>query len=598
MLAVVTPAALPLEKELPGSSLDLSTIRALPVQHNGRWMPLDTVARDVVESVTGSEFHRGIDPTLLLLSWTLESQTWMQEPLITIANAELRSELELSNSQTVFSYTELVNHKPLLSLIDGLAHAGGGKLDPLQSKVADINKKLWTLDRVFSRQIIRPIPDPADSLGAWFPITAMSPTDSDDIVAVKSAWAALGSALVIEEADAFAEASGRLVESLGKLPTAFRPDSKLLETELRYNKLRPFRTAWYIMVVGAVLAASRLLVRWRSVDAVAVIVMLAGFGVLTYGLLLRWQIAGRIPASNMFESLLFLSWGMGAAAILSMFVLRDRFVPLTASAMGALALILADCLPLDHFIRPIPPVLLDTIWMSIHVPIIMVSYSVLTLAVLIAHVQLVVLACAPTRSGAIKTIDSLHYWYMHAGSILLLAGIITGSMWAASSWGRYWGWDPKEVWSLVAFLAYITIMHVRIGPRRASFATYAVGLSLIAVVFVLVAQRLAPLDGGKLAALGATAAAVAMFVLSHGMLATALKSIVAFWLIIMTYLGVNYVLGTGLHTYGFGTGAVMDTMIRVGAIDLCLMVVLSAVHLARRPAQAPPAGGRLATSTA
>jgi ABC-type transport system involved in cytochrome c biogenesis permease subunit len=325
---------------------------------------------------------------------------------------------------------------------------------------------------------------------------------------------------------------------------------------------------------------------------------IAGFAVLTYGLWLRWQVAGRIPAANMFESLLFLSWGMGAFAILSRFLMHDRSVPLTASAMGALALFLADVLPLDQYIRPIPPVLMDTVWMSIHVPVIMVSYSVLTLAMLIAHVQIVVMAAAPHRRSWITAIDTMHYWYILVGSILLLAGVITGSMWAASSWGRYWGWDPKEVWSLIALLGYLTILHVRADTRSVPRWAYAIGGLLAAAVFVLAAAKLAPLSVTKVAALAGAALAVAIFVFTHGPFATALKSILAFWMIIMTYLGVNYVLATGLHSYGFGTGAVLKYMFLLARIDLAIIALCALLyylrgHTGTAPQAVPSTGGRL-----
>jgi ABC-type transport system involved in cytochrome c biogenesis permease subunit len=342
------------------------------------------------------------------------------------------------------------------------------------------------------------------------------------------------------------------------------------------------------MVLAAVLSGIALIVRRRWVDALSALVMLGGFGVLTYGLWMRWQLAGRIPASNMYESLLFLSWGMGAFAILSGLIQRQRLVPLTASGMGALALFLADSLPLDYFIRPIAPVLLDTVWMSIHVPIIMVSYSVLALAVLIAHVQVLAMAIAPGRRPIAEKLDSLHYWYVHIGSILLIAGIITGSMWAASSWGRYWGWDPKEVWSLVAFLGYMAILHVRIDRDRVPSWGYAVAGALGSALLFLIARRLAPLSGYEVLALAGTAAAVVVFVLARGAFATAFKSILAFWMIIMTYVGVNYVLGIGLHSYGFGTGAVVRYMFGLGGMDLLLVAACAAVYVVRSGWKASP----------
>jgi hypothetical protein len=142
------------------------------------------------------------------------------------------------------------------------------------------------------------------------------------------------------------------------------------------------------------------------------------------------------------------------------------------------------------------------------------------------------------------------------------------------------------VWSLVALLGYLTILHVRIDRERIPRWAYVVGALLAIALFALVAPKLAPLTGGKLLALGGAGVGMVVFVLAQGMFATALKSILAFWLIIMTYVGVNYVLGIGLHSYGFGTGAVVRHMFLTGGIDLGIVVLLTAVYVARREERA------------
>ena len=329
-------------------------------------------------------------------------------------------------------------------------------------------------------------------------------------------------------------------------------------------------------------------------DRVAALGLILGFVILNYGLYLRWQVAGRIPAANMYESLLFVGWGMGVFAIIAMLALPHRLVPLSASVMGTLALLLADVLPIDPFVRPIAPVLLDTFWMTVHVPVIMVSYSVLAMAVIMAHVQLGAMAVAPGRTRLHRTLDHLHYWYAMAGAVLLFAGIATGSMWAASSWGRYWGWDPKEVWSLVACLGYLAILHVRIDAAPVPRWAYGVALVLGVAVLAVITPRLGALTPIKLAALAGIVAAMLLFVLGRAGWATALKSVLAFWLIIMTYVGVNYVLGIGLHSYAFGTGAVARYVLTVGLADLLLVVGLTVVHLPP-PAHAAPRQHTLAT---
>ena len=113
---------------------------------------------------------------------------------------------------------------------------------------------------------------------------------------------------------------------------------------------------------------------------------------------------------------------------------------------------------------------------------------------------------------------------MFVGSIFLLAGILTGSIWAASSWGRYWGWDPKEVWSLVAFLAYMAILHARTERLIGDFGVAA-------------------------------------------------WSIAAFQTILMTYLGVNFVLASGLHSYGFGDSSVLQAMLAVALAEAAFIGV-------------------------
>ncbi len=578
--------ALPLraEPKLP-AHVDLDAVRDLPLQADGRWPPLDTVARETVEKVTGELFFRDHDPVLVVLAWICAPEEWRDEPLITIGNAELRKALELPAGKEVFSFGELASHAPLMRVWQEAMAVGDAKrLDALQEKALTIREKLLTLQDTFVGRRLLMIPDPQDRNARWKPVDQQAPEQ------VRQAWEALKAAYLADDGPAFAKAAGELKSALRALPAAYYPAPEQIALELRFNRLHPFTTAWEIMVGGAILAALALVVRRRWFDLLSALTLAAGFGVLTYGLYLRWHIAGRIPAANMFESLLFLSWGTGLFAILSMLVTRHRLIPLTASGLGALALLLADVLPLDSYVRPIAPVLMDTYWMSIHVPIIMVSYAVLALAVVVAHVQMVAMAAAPGNKQLSEAIDRMHYWYVQFGSLTLAAGIITGSMWAASSWGRYWGWDPKEVWSLVALLGYLAILHVRIDRERVPGWMYGLAAVLAVAVGWMVIPKLAPLTPMKIATFAATGAAMLLFVLTRSMMATALKSILAFWLIIMTYVGVNYVLGIGLHSYAFGKGAVVHYLYRVGGADLALIALCGLIYLLwrpRRPAGAP-----------
>jgi len=584
-----TPSSAPAAETPLPASLDYTTAKALVVQHDGRWMPLETLARDMVFKVTGDKWFRGDEPVALLLAWTFQHDEWMQRRIIRIGNEELRRELGLPAEETAFSFMNLVSHEQFLTLLAELEqNPPAGKLDPLQSKLIDLRDRLLTLQQVFSGQAIRLIPDPTKAAGAWRAILPESGSATASETEVREAWTTLGAAFTQDDAAGFSRAVDRLAAALATLPAGHRPSPELIRTELHYNRLQPFRTAWIVLAIGTAFAAASLWVARRWFDVAATLILAAGSAVTTYGLWLRWEIAGRVPASDMYESLLFLGWGVTLFAILTSLLFRQRVVVLTATGVATLALFLADVLPLDPFVRPIVPVLLDTAWMAIHVPIIMVSYSVLAIGVLLAHVQLGVLALAPRRQALAAAIDSLHYWYIHVGAILLTAGIATGSMWAASSWGRYWGWDPKEVWSLIALLGYLTILHTRLDHERRPWWAYALGGGLVLAVFGITGQHFTPINGWTLLAAAAALGAIAFLVLAHGGFATAVKSILCFWMIIMTYVGVNYVLGTGLHSYGFGTGAVVRYLVMLTVADSLFIALLGSIYLLRHTPNEPP----------
>jgi ABC-type transport system involved in cytochrome c biogenesis permease subunit len=310
-----------------------------------------------------------------------------------------------------------------------------------------------------------------------------------------------------------------------------------MDREVLHNRLQPSRLSWWILAPATIAAILGWRSRRRWLDRLAIAGLVAGFAVMTWGLAMRWAVAGRIPASNMYESLLFLAWGVGLFAVVALFVLRNRLIVINAAAMSALTMLLADLLPIDPFVHPMPPVLAGTAWLAIHVPIIMISYSVLALGVVVAHMQIGVEIFAPRNRDLSFKMNDLLYWYMHVGSILLIAGILTGSIWAASSWGRYWGWDPKEVWSLIAFLAYLVILHGRFDRWLGAFSVAAL-------------------------------------------------SIVAFWSIVMTYIGVNYVLAAGLHSYGFGGASVVRWMLIVASLEGLFLGVGYLAHSTNRRAAA------------
>ncbi len=466
----------------------VEALRRLPVQHDGRVMPLDTLAREAVFKVTGRRSVWGLDPVATVLGWAFEREAWAIQPIVPVKDRRLAAAIGLPPGTSWSSFQALAANAPLLDLIQSAHRAEQTErpLAPLERSAQKVEDRLLWLQQFFERESLRVVPVSRPGEAWSVPPSLRSAADLR---------AVLDSGI----------SAGRL-------------DPTRLDREIAYNRARPTRTAWWVLTLALVLSIAAWNLPGRGLDGAAAAALVVGFGVMSWGIWMRWSIAGRIPASNMYESLLFLGWGTGACALIAAVLLRNRVVILNAAALAALTMALTDLLPIDPFIHPMPPVLSGTYWLAVHVPIIMAGYAVLALGVVAAHMQLGFLAFAPSRRSTALLMGDLLYWYTQVGSILLVAGILTGSMWASSSWGRYWGWDPKEVWSLVAFLAYMAILHAR-------------------------AERLL------------------------GRFGIAAWSIVAFQAILMTYLGVNFVLSSGLHSYGFGESNVVKAMVAVALAE-------------------------------
>ena len=474
---------------------DPDVLRRLPVQHDGRTMPLDTLARETVWKVTGSHAWNGADPVATFAGWLFDPRATLETPAVRIGSGDLAEAIGLPRGTTHDSFLRLVRNPKAMQLVRSADQAAAEERPRrgLLQEAEKIKERLLVLQEVLERQAVRPHPVPGDPSARWGIPADLSPESLASLASLAA----------------------------GARPQEWPTEAKI-DREIFYNRLNPVRLSWIVLLGSLVLSIAAAFRKSRLLDGAAFALLLAGLGAMTWGIALRWSAGERFPAANMYESMLFLAWGVGLFAVVAYALLRNRVVVTNAAVMAALTMALADLLPIDRFIHPVAPVLAGTPWLAIHVPIIMVGYSVLALGLVVAHMQIGVSIFAPARPDLAAKMYELLYWYMFVGSIFLLAGILTGSMWAASSWGRYWGWDPKEVWSLVAFLAYMAILHLKVDKVIGTFG--------VAVI-----------------------------------------SIAAFQTIVMTYLGVNFVLATGMHSYGMGDSPVVKWMVLTAAAEVAYL---------------------------
>jgi cytochrome c-type biogenesis protein CcsB len=538
------------------TDLDTSAIAAIPVQTEGRVAPFDTLARHSVAEVTGRERWQGHDPNVVILSWTFQPQRWVLDPLIKVEHEPLKQAVGLPVERRHFSLQELIACAGLQNLIEAGFHAqqSGRSLDALQRQAAQISNRMGLLQAFLHGQAIAMVPDPRDPSAAWSSPaqSGRSIHRSDARSEIQNHWASVSRAFTAHDSTEFENASSKLAAALHGLDVSAYPTHAAMLREMHYNRVHPFRWAWVFMaasmVAGIVALALRKggtdnRVRLSVSDWLTLALITAGAALFLYGLILRWLIAERAPLSNMYESLVVLAGGAAVFALFFFAFTRQRLILPVAAAVSGVGFILADVLPLDAAITTLPPVLRNTVWLTIHVLTIMLGYSAAALSLGLAHVQLGFLTLAPKRTKQAKEAMRLNYWAILMAVIFLTAGIVFGAVWANASWGRYWGWDPKETWSLIALFGYLGLLHARYTGWLRDFGT-------------------------------------------------AVASIVCFQLVLMTYYGVNYVLGTGLHSYGFGAGGI-GWVLAYLAVQTALVALAAWRYRALTAAQRAPSDAQV-----
>ncbi|MDP3790934.1 MAG: cytochrome c biogenesis protein [Candidatus Omnitrophota bacterium] len=207
-----------------------------------------------------------------------------------------------------------------------------------------------------------------------------------------------------------------------------------------------------VFFLAMILYAAGLLFKNKALPLLAKSLMACGILSLSLYIGIRWQVAGRPPFSNMFESLVVLSWAIAITSVFIDIKYRIKNIAALTALMSLLAIGYASLL--DKEIVPLLPALKSN-WLSIHVLTCFIGYAALT----VAFVSSAVLLC---RKKEDISLDIVSYKMITFGFLFLTLGIISGAIWANSAWGTYWSWDPKETWSLITWFVYAIYLHIRL----------------------------------------------------------------------------------------------------------------------------------------
>ncbi len=495
-----------------------SVLPGMPVQSGGRMKPLDTLARESVRLVTGKTEFEKRDPVITLLNWWAKPEEASKAAVIEFRDLAAKKELGLDPERRWYSLEELQPNKKLVEVREQIHQRlkAEEQLEGTEEKVQELLVKMRVLESAMDGSLLTAVPNPSGMKESWGSFSDLSHEGTVPLVAeAKVAVGKLKTALAGNDPGAIGAAAVVARQQLARLGEV--PDDGAMLREIRYNESHPFRKAWVLYLAGlAVLAfvksdSGRSTGYWAGFSLIG-----AGFLLHIYGFALRCIIAQRPPVTNMYESVIWVAFGAIFFAFILELVSPKRWYLMSAAACAVICLILADTLPtvLDPSIRPLTPVLRSNFWLTVHVLSITLGYAGFLLALGLGHIVLWKAALRPDESDQIASLHDALYRAVQVGVLLLAAGTILGGVWANYSWGRFWGWDPKEVWALIALLGYLAILHGRYAGWLRKFGIAA-------------------------------------------------WSIIAFQGVLMAWYGVNYVLGAGLHSYGFGSGGVQYVAVYV-----------------------------------
>ncbi|WP_299127817.1 cytochrome c biogenesis protein CcsA [uncultured Winogradskyella sp.] len=539
--------------------------------YSGRMMPIHTYASEMLRKISKSDTYEGLDATQIFLSIQESPMLWYNMPIIYLTPRKadsIRTIIGIDKSQKY------------VSLLDFFTPDGRNKLGPyledafsanvvggFSKEVQNTYGRLSLLSDAIEGRNVKIFPVPNDENNKW--ISAFEYNQDDYTSKIKDSlyrgFISKGFNYYLmtlnnaKQTGNFANADKLLNDiklTQQKLGAEVMLSDEKVESEILYNKYDIFKKlfSWYmyasaLLFVLIIIQILNYKSKWLKIAINILIgVVLVLLLLHTVALAWRWYLSGHAPWSDAYESMIYVAWStmlFGFIAGISKSyhknnktstekVSKIRVSSLTVAASAfitSMILMIAHWNWMDPAIANLEPVL-QGYWLMIHVSVIVGSYGPLALGMILGVVALLLMIFTTSSNKTrmdinIKELTIINEMALTVGLVMLTIGNFLGGMWANESWGRYWGWDPKETWALISIMIYAFVIHMRLIPGLRGRWLYN------------------------------------------------LMSVLAFGSVLMTYFGVNFYL-SGLHSYASGDQILSFQFI---AITIAVIAVIGALAL-------------------
>ncbi|WP_046744401.1 cytochrome c biogenesis protein CcsA [Kordia zhangzhouensis] len=456
---------------------------------DGRMKPAHTYARELLRKLSKTSTYKGLSADQVMVSMIQYPQLWYDAKIISVKRQKhdsIRNIIGIEKSDMYASLLDFFTKENQYKLNPYTEDAyATNKPNQYQKAIKEFDLKLALLNRALRGDIVRVFPLPEHPNNKWIsdsdydlnPGKGFQPKDSLYERYVKNAMKVY--TLMLNGANKSGDYSqaDKMVESLRKRQKEFGstvlPSDKKIETEIIYNKVNVFEQLMiYYLLVGALMFFFIVYQIFKDNNFIQKSIFIFKIGVIllfvlhTVGLIVRWYLSGHAPWSDAYESMIYVAW---ATMLFGLLFGRKSDLTIAATTF-VVAMILwgAHMNWLDPNIANLQPVL-DSYWLLIHVAVIVASYGPFALAMILGIVALLLMILTNKKNKKrmdlnLKEITVINEMAMTVGLVMLTIGNFLGGMWANESWGRYWGWDPKETWALISIMVYAFVIHMRLVP--------------------------------------------------------------------------------------------------------------------------------------
>ena len=448
----------------------------------GRMKPINTFSSELLRKVSHENSYKGMNSDQVFLSMTQYGSYWIQIPIIYMksGNDSIRKIIGVDKDAEYAPFVSFFDDKGNYKLSKYLEEAfKSANPNQFEKDFIETDKKVNLMESALSGRILKIFPIPNDKNNKWVSylelneagLKGMEETYARNVLPLY--FGSLANASTSKDY----KTADELLESINGFQKRFgskvRPSEEKITSEVLYNKYDVFQKLpyWYIFasILMLFFTILKIFKERKSLNFLVNfmhVVILILFILHTGGLIARWYISGHAPWSNAYESIIYVAWATMFFGLA--FDVKSKLTVASSAFVTAMILAAAYMNWIDPEIANLQPVL-NSYWLMIHVAVIVASYGPFALGMILGFVSLLLIFFTNEKNKAkmdlnIQEITYINELALTIGLIMLTIGNFLGGQWANESWGRYWGWDPKETWALISIMVYAFVIHARFVP--------------------------------------------------------------------------------------------------------------------------------------